>query len=64
MMRDQVPDAFIAALRWEGVSEEQINAALTHIENARLGEDWSSGSKDVRDFAYKAGSRFRALIRR
>lgn len=61
MMRDQVPDAFIAALRWEGVTEAQVDAALTRLENGRLGEDWSGGSEEIRDFAFEQGSRFRAI---
>lgn len=63
MMKDQVIDAFIAALLWEGVTEQQVDAALTALERLRLGEDFASGSKVVRTFAFARGARFRALTR-
>lgn len=61
MMKDQVIDAFVAALLWEGVTHTQIEAAMSRVERLRLGEDLSSGSDEVRNVAQAMGQRFRAV---
>lgn len=60
-MKEQRIDAFIAALLWEGVTEQQIDSAMTYIKHIRLGEDISRGSEEILTVAQIQGQRFRDM---